>query len=98
MIKYNEVEKMETTLKIKAYNLLNLAGPLVDGQVISRRVLGALVRQTALNMCKRRRLESDSYQPPHVRRKFKIQEMVQKYKCEMNESEFYTHLFSTPLS
>ncbi|KAB7494889.1 Ral GTPase-activating protein subunit beta [Armadillidium nasatum] len=77
---------------------LNLAGPLVDGQVISRRVLGALVRQTALNMCKRRRLESDSYQPPHVRRKFKIQEMVQKYKCEMNESEFYTHLFSTPLS
>ncbi len=38
---------------------LNMAGPLVDGQVVSRRVLGTLVRQTALNMCRRRRLESD---------------------------------------
>ena len=36
-----------------------MAGPLVDGQVVSRRVLGTLVRQTALNMCRRRRLESD---------------------------------------
>ncbi|KAK8402512.1 hypothetical protein O3P69_000737 [Scylla paramamosain] len=76
---------------------LNMAGPLVDGQVVSRRVLGTLVRQTALNMCRRRRLESDSYQPPHVRRKLRIQEMVQKYRYEMNEPEFYTHLFTSPL-
>ncbi|XP_045133691.1 ral GTPase-activating protein subunit beta-like isoform X7 [Portunus trituberculatus] len=76
---------------------LNMAGPLVDGQVVSRRVLGTLVRQTALNMCRRRRLESDSYQPPHVRRKLRIQEMVQRYRYEMNEPEFYTHLFTSPL-
>ena len=31
---------------------MNLATPLVDGMVISRRALGPLVRQTALNMCR----------------------------------------------
>ena len=30
---------------------MNLATPLVDGMVVSRRALGPLVRQTALNMC-----------------------------------------------
>ncbi|XP_069947395.1 ral GTPase-activating protein subunit beta isoform X3 [Cherax quadricarinatus] len=85
-------------IKLQGQNAkLNMAGPLVDGQVVSRRVLGTLVRQTALNMCRRRRLESDSYQPPHVRRKLRIQEMVQKYRYEMNEPEFYTHLFTSPL-
>lgn len=38
-----------------------------------------------------------SYQPPHVRRKLRIQEMVQKYRYELNEPEFYTHLFTSPL-
>ena len=46
---------------------MSLATPLVDGMVVSRRAVGPLVRQTALNMCRRRRLEKDSYQPPHVR-------------------------------
>jgi hypothetical protein len=46
---------------------MNLATPLVDGMVASRRALGPLVRQTALNMCRRKRLEADTYQPPHVR-------------------------------
>ena len=46
---------------------MNLATPLVDGMVVSRRAVGPLVRQTALNMCRRKRLEVDTYQPPHVR-------------------------------
>ena len=37
-----------------------IGGPLVDGMVVSRRVLGTMVRQTALNICRRRRLEIDS--------------------------------------
>ena len=44
-----------------------MATPLVDGMVVSRRSVGPLVRQTALNMCRRKRLEVDTYQPPHVR-------------------------------
>jgi len=37
------------------------AVPLVDGMVVSRRVLGHLVRQTAVNIFKRRQLDSDLY-------------------------------------
>jgi len=37
------------------------AVPLVDGMVVSRRVLGHLVRQTAVNIFKRRQLDSDAY-------------------------------------
>lgn len=74
---------------------VGLASPLIDGMVVSRRALGPLVRHTALNMARRRRLDSDSYQPPHIRRRLKIQEMVQKYKREMSKPELLTYLFSS---
>ena len=34
-----------------------------------------------------------SYQPPHVRRKLKIKEMVNKYRNKLTEPEFYVSLF-----
>ncbi|KAL0977874.1 hypothetical protein UPYG_G00162460 [Umbra pygmaea] len=67
--------------------------PLVDGMVVSRRSLGFLVRQTVINACRRKRLESDSYNPPHVRRKQKIAEVVNRYRNKQLEPEFYTALF-----
>ncbi|KAL4239114.1 hypothetical protein ACF0H5_003817 [Mactra antiquata] len=76
---------------------LTMAIPLVDGMVVSRRCLGNLVRQTAINICKRKRLESELYQPPHVRRKLKIQEMVKNYQMKMDIPEFYTALFQDVL-
>lgn len=72
---------------------MNFATPLVDGMVVSKRVIGSLVRQTAYNMAKRKRLDSDSYQPPHVRRRLKVQEMIQRYKLDLTEPELLTHLF-----
>ena len=39
---------------------ISVAIPLVDGMVVSRRTLGTLVQQTAINICRRRRLESES--------------------------------------
>ncbi|XP_012944892.1 ral GTPase-activating protein subunit beta isoform X2 [Aplysia californica] len=84
-IQMMEYEKTQTKMSV--------AIPLVDGMVVSRRTLGSMVRQTAINICRRRRLESELYQPPHVRRKLKIQEMVNKYKCTMSPAEFYTALF-----
>ncbi|CAH1959125.1 unnamed protein product [Acanthoscelides obtectus] len=74
---------------------VGLASPLVDGMVVSRRSLGPLVRYTTLNMARRRRLDSDSYQPPHLRRRLKIQEIVQKYKRDMSTPELLTYLFSS---
>lgn len=35
-----------------------------------------------------------SYQPPHLRRRLKIQEIVQKYKREMSKPELLTYLFT----
>ncbi|XP_042614997.1 ral GTPase-activating protein subunit beta isoform X1 [Cyprinus carpio] len=67
--------------------------PLVDNMVVSRRSLGFLVRQTVINACRRKRLESDSYSPPHVRRKQKIAEIVNRYRNKQLEPEFYTSLF-----
>lgn len=70
-----------------------MAIPLVDGMVVSRRVLGTMVRQTTLNMCLRKRLENDTHYPPHLRRKLKIQDIVHRYQLRMSEPEFYTSLF-----
>ncbi|XP_066558893.1 ral GTPase-activating protein subunit beta isoform X5 [Amia ocellicauda] len=67
--------------------------PLVDGMAVSRRALGFLVRQTVINVCRRKRLESDTYNPPHVRRKQKIAEIVNRYRNKQLEPEFYTSLF-----
>ncbi|XP_025926555.1 ral GTPase-activating protein subunit beta-like [Apteryx rowi] len=71
----------------------NMVIPLVDGMIVSRRALGFLVRQTVINVCRRKRLESDSYNPPHVRRKQKIADIVNKYRNRQLEPEFYTSLF-----
>ncbi|CAG9856330.1 unnamed protein product [Phyllotreta striolata] len=73
---------------------VGLASPLIDGMVVSRRALGPLVRHTAINMARRRRLDSDSYQSPHLRRRIKIQEIVQKYNRQMSKPELLTYLFS----
>ncbi|XP_022233308.2 ral GTPase-activating protein subunit beta isoform X12 [Drosophila obscura] len=72
---------------------MSFATPLVDGMVLSRRVVGNLVRQTALNISRRRRLDNDNYQPPHVRRRLKVQDIVQKYKMDLSEAELLAHLF-----
>ncbi|KAF7994357.1 hypothetical protein HCN44_003829 [Aphidius gifuensis] len=75
---------------------INLATPLVDGMIVSRRVLGTLVRQTSLNMGKRKRLDNDTYHPPHVRRRLKIQDMIYKYKRHLSQPELLTLLFTNP--
>lgn len=43
------------------WSRVHFATPLVDGMIVARRVLGTLVRQTVMNMAKRRRLDHDRY-------------------------------------
>ncbi|KAL1421626.1 hypothetical protein MTO96_004015 [Rhipicephalus appendiculatus] len=69
--------------------------PLVDGMVVSRRVLGVLIRQTALNICRRRRLEAEMCPPPHVRRRMKIQEIGTKFQQPQGQPELYEQLFKS---
>uniref|UniRef100_UPI00358DE290 ral GTPase-activating protein subunit beta isoform X3 n=1 Tax=Myxine glutinosa TaxID=7769 RepID=UPI00358DE290 len=72
---------------------LAMATPLVDGMVVTRRALGLLVRQTAVNACRRRRLESDLHSPPHVRRKVKITDLIHKHRSRLLEPDFFASLF-----
>ena len=73
----------------------SLPGPLLDGMVVSRAALAPLLRQTVLNIYRRRRLEA-STDPPHVRRKTRINEMLKKYRCRIGESDFFVSLFQEP--
>lgn len=73
---------------------MNFATPLIDGMVVNKRVVGTLVRQTVYNMARRRRLDNDLFQPPHVRRRLKVLDMVHKYKLDMTEPELFAHLFN----
>ena len=80
-------------INVKGYgNRLVVSSPLVDGMIVSRRALGPLVRQTSLNVATRKRLEQENYQPSHVRRKNKIQELAHKYRCPLSTADFYANL------
>ena len=80
-------------INVKGYgNRLTVSSPLVDGMIVSRRALGPLVRQTSLNVASRKRLEQENYQPSHVRRKNKIQELAHKYRCPLSTADFYANL------
>ena len=80
-------------INVKGYgNRLVVSSPLVDGMIVSRRALAPLVRQTSLNVAARKRLELENYQPSHVRRKNKIQELAHKYRCPLSTADFYANL------
>ncbi|XP_031705975.1 ral GTPase-activating protein subunit beta [Anarrhichthys ocellatus] len=70
--------------------------PLVNGSVVSKRSLGFLVRETVINCCQRRRLESDSAPPSHVRRKHMINDIILRYRSRRSEPAFYAALFQDP--
>ncbi|XP_068578263.1 ral GTPase-activating protein subunit beta [Cebidichthys violaceus] len=70
--------------------------PLVNGSVVSKRSLGFLVRETVINCCQRRRLESDSAPPSHVRRKHMINNIILRYRSRRSEPAFYAALFQDP--
>ncbi|XP_034548760.1 ral GTPase-activating protein subunit beta-like [Notolabrus celidotus] len=74
----------------------NLIIPLVNGSVVSKRSLGFLVRETVINYSHRRRLESDSAPPPHVRRKQVISDIIARYRSRCSEPTFYSALFQDP--
>ncbi|KAK9501298.1 hypothetical protein O3M35_012037 [Rhynocoris fuscipes] len=71
----------------------SVATPLVDGIVVSRTKVGSFVRQTALNICRRKRLDNESYQPPPTRRRLKIQEIATKYEIKGSRADLLTSLF-----
>jgi hypothetical protein len=74
-------------------NRWHCGGPLLDGMVVSRRVLGLLVRQTVINTTRRRRLDTDNHVSPHVPRKRKIEEISNQFELKFTIPQFFDSLF-----
>ncbi|KAL0082446.1 hypothetical protein F4703DRAFT_1739402 [Phycomyces blakesleeanus] len=64
-----------------------LFGPLVDGIVVSRHALGAMVRNTAISAHQACRVVTDTYTRPYVIRKQFIEEMGHRHRVKMPLSE-----------
>uniref|UniRef100_A0A7N6AU05 Rap-GAP domain-containing protein n=1 Tax=Anabas testudineus TaxID=64144 RepID=A0A7N6AU05_ANATE len=80
----------------KTTSKFSIIVPLVSGSVVSKRCLGFLVRETVINCCHRRWLESDSAPPPHIRRKHMISDMILRYCSRRSEPAFYSSLPEGP--
>eukprot|EP01027_Heterolobosea_sp_BB2_P014325 GEZU01020594.1.p1 GENE.GEZU01020594.1~~GEZU01020594.1.p1 ORF type:complete len:604 (+),score=220.01 GEZU01020594.1:413-2224(+) len=70
-------------------------GPLFDGMVISKRILGRMVRTTAINANRNVRFMQQGYGRPYPTRKKLIQEIAARYKDPMHCSTYLGSLFST---
>ncbi|XP_068450692.1 ral GTPase-activating protein subunit beta-like [Clinocottus analis] len=79
-----------------ATSKFGLVVPLVNGSLVSRRSLGFLLRETVINCCHRRRLDSDSAPPSHVSRKHMINDIILRYRSRRSEPAFYAALFQDP--
>ncbi|KAI9308600.1 hypothetical protein BJ944DRAFT_236837 [Cunninghamella echinulata] len=62
-------------------------GPLVDGTIVSRHALGAMVRNTAISAHQACRVVTDSYTRPYVIRKQYIEELSAKHRLKLSISE-----------
>ncbi|CAH0687643.1 unnamed protein product [Spodoptera exigua] len=71
-------------------------GVLADGALLAPRLLPATLRRAAIDAARRTRLNTDLYQPPHVRRRHLIQELAQQYKKDLTEPELLESLFRNP--
>ncbi|CAF1180737.1 unnamed protein product, partial [Didymodactylos carnosus] len=73
----------------------NASIPLIDGMVIPLNLLEFFIRQSVLNLSKRKRLEdSESSQTAHSLRKNKITKIIQKYHTNHSDiDEFFRGIF-----
>eukprot|EP01080_Neovahlkampfia_damariscottae_P002079 gene2079-1951_t len=70
-------------------------GPLQDGMVVSRHIIGSLARMTAVNANKIARNKTTGYQRPHAKRAAQIADIVQRYKTDIPVHNYYSNLFFT---
>jgi hypothetical protein len=69
-------------------------GPLIDGMVVSRRVLPSLVRQTAINICTMYRVDCEDLKTPSALRRQKIEEISSEFSKKLTPWELYTEIFA----
>jgi hypothetical protein len=70
------------------FRIDQIFGPLVDGMIVSRHALGAMVRNTAISAHQACRVVTDSFTRPYVIRKHFIEEMAHRHSSKMSLSEY----------
>ncbi|OTF76190.1 hypothetical protein BLA29_001912 [Euroglyphus maynei] len=60
--------------------------PIIDRMLLSKSLLASYVKLITLNLFRRRRMNTESFQFPHVKRRIKIQEMANKFKISSNNN------------
>jgi hypothetical protein len=68
-------------------------GPICHGMLLNERVLGTLVRLTAINGNRIVRGMSTGYMKPYIARKKLINELTERYKSDLETDWYYGHLF-----
>ena len=79
-------------VKVLSKNDLIGVGPLIDGVVVSKAVLGYLVRETSITAYRRENSEIDS---PFLQRSAQIENLYQQFKKTTSLEQFYTSLFTS---
>jgi hypothetical protein len=69
-------------------------GPLRNGMVVSRALLGPLVRLTALNACRACRRSTQGYKLPYPTRMEQIDVLTSRFNTQMNPADFLGKLFA----
>ncbi|KAL0870769.1 hypothetical protein ABMA27_005701 [Loxostege sticticalis] len=89
-------ERRSGLLLLRCPPPLAAAGVLADGAQLAPALLPDCLRRAALDRARRARLQTDLYQPPHVKRRHLIQELAQQYKKDLSEPELLESLFRAP--
>eukprot|EP00698_Gefionella_okellyi_P005601 TRINITY_DN15095_c0_g1_i1.p1 TRINITY_DN15095_c0_g1~~TRINITY_DN15095_c0_g1_i1.p1 ORF type:complete len:1151 (-),score=221.33 TRINITY_DN15095_c0_g1_i1:75-3356(-) len=79
-------------------HVIPIFGPLLDGMIVNRAILGTLVRQTAINANHHVRVASKLHVTPYGARQKVIEEIMTKCRKQDAPSKFYAQLFAEPLS
>ncbi|KAH7646338.1 hypothetical protein HUG17_1876 [Dermatophagoides farinae] len=70
--------------------------PTIDRMLLSKSLLASYVKLITLNLFRRRRMNTESFQFPHVKRRVKIQEMANKFKISStNEQKLASEIFKS---
>jgi hypothetical protein len=63
--------------------LCKIFGPLVDGMVISKHVLGSMIRSTSISAHQACRIVTDTFTRPHVVRRDYIKQLAEQYAVQL---------------
>ncbi|XP_060804490.1 ral GTPase-activating protein subunit beta isoform X2 [Amyelois transitella] len=72
-------------------------GALPDDALLAPALLPGCLIRAAIDAARRDTLNTDLYQPPHVRRRHLIQELAQNFRRDLSEPELLESLFRTPV-